>query len=459
MKNDLFPWPAALMAGVLFTFWSPLPTGALTFEEILAGIDGVLSVQSAGLERIAAEQRLDISEYPGDPSFTLTPETSLVTEETDAFPTRTELSATASVDIPLGLSRDRQLAAQTTAAALVRARETEAYARAAAYGDLLSAYRAAWLAQRELEVLEKEYDAAAEAARTAQDRFQRGTASLREVNTADDDLVAAQIALREGMLERRLRSLELLYAAGLERSMDEHLEPPPDSLPDLPRPPVLTAWAVENDPQMRTLTDSVAAFRRDINALDGVAGSPVVRAGFSGWDQSASVAFNTASPSVTLAYGAPLYTSGTLSESRGSSSDVDTWELSFSIALPLQTTGSSTRGGALLDTSVEQTLIDAREREGELALEIRSRYQQYELSRETIQDARRSIDLARDVLETVTQRYESDRTTREDLLLAEAHYHRSLYRLDAALAAREEAKIATASAASYLHILTGMTDR
>ncbi len=459
MKIEQFSWPVALAAAVLLHVWLPLPAQALTFEEVLAGIDGVLSVQSAGLDRQAAEQRLDISEYPGDPSVTLTPATSFVTEENGGFPTETSVSAAASVDIPLGPSRDRRVAAQNAADGLTRAREDEEYAYAAAYEELLSAYRAAWLAQRELEVLETEYDAAAEAARTAQERFQRGTASLREVNTADDDLVAAQIALREGMLARRLRSLELIYAAGLERNMNEHLEPPPDNLQDIPRPPVLTAWAVENDPQMKALTESIAASRRDISTLDGPVGSPVVRAGFSGWDQNASVAFNTASPSLTLSYGTPLFTSGELAESRGSSSDVDTWELSFSIALPLQTTGSSSRSQSLLETGMAQFLIQAQERERELALEIRSRYQQYELSQETILDAQRSIEVARDVLETVSQRYESDRATREDLLLAEAHYQRSLYRLDAALAAREEAKTATASAASYLHILTGITDR
>jgi outer membrane protein TolC len=434
---------------------TPSTLGALSFEEIIAEIDTAPTVRSARIERLTAEQRLERTGYRGDPALTLIPETDFVTERDGTFSDETTLRAAVSLEIPIGLSDERKADRSASADDLLRAVTAETAARATAYGELYTRYLTAWLAQQELVALEREHAAAVETARTVEERFQRGSASLREVQVAEDDRTAAQIALREGSLARRLRFLELVYAAGLDRNRDEPLDPPPMSIPEIPRPPELTAWAIRNDRQMRAYEDAIAAARRDTAVLSGPVGAPLFRAGFSGWDQTASAAFSTGTPSVSLSYGAPLATTGSLPDTRGSSSDVETWELSFSVALPLRTTRESQIDRSVLSSSIEGTELLLEERERQLALDIRSRYQQYELSEETIQDARRAVEIADGILATVTDRRTDDRATAEDLLIAEAQYQRSLYRLDAALANREAAKIAVATAASYLDELIG----
>jgi len=431
-------------------FGSPFTLDALSFEQIVSGIDAVPTVRSAEIERLTAEQRLDRAGYRGDPELTLIPETDFVTEEDGSFSDETPLRAGVSLEIPIGLSDERRADRDSTADDLARTITAETSARAAAYGELYTRYLTAWLAQQELAALEREYTAAVETARTTQERFQRGTASLREVQVAEDDRTAAQIALREGSLARRLRFLELVYAAGLDQNRDEPLDPPPMTVPEIPRPPELTIWAIRHDPQMRAYNDAIAAARRDSSASPGPVGAPLFRAGFSGWDQTASAAFSTGTPSVSLSYGAPLVTTGSVTDARGSSTDTETWELSFSLALPLRTTRESQIDRSILTSTIEGTVLLMEERERQLALDIRSRYQQYELSEETIRDARRAVEIAEGILTTVSDRRADDRATTEDLLIAEAQYQRSLYRLDAALANREAAKIAVATSASYL---------
>ncbi len=437
----------------------PAEIAALSFDEVTAHMNAAPAVKAAQWNRYEAEDRLLLSMFPGDPELTLTPATSFETAEGNAFTDVTTIGATAALSIPIALSQDRRVAVDAASMALSRARTTEIHARAEVYATLLNAYRRAWLAQRELEVLQRELEALSEVARVTNERYRRGAASLQEVNDAEDDLVRARTALREGTLARRLRSLELLYAAGLERSRTDDLQPLTVVLPDIPRPPELTEWAVEHDPRIVALNDDATLFSLEETALDGPVGMPTFRAGFSGWDQSASLTVMTENPALSLSYTLPVASYGEIPESRSGASNEETWELSFSLALPLQTTKDRRINSEILTTNRAQAVVAREEIERELALAIRSQYQKLELSRETIADAQRSVEATLEILNTVTGRLAEDRATTADLLLAEAQYHRALYRLDAALAEREEAKILTAAAATYLHVLLGTLDQ
>jgi outer membrane protein len=447
---------------LMLALLAPIPSiapvseaAALSFEEVVAGLDDTPAVAEARLARQAAEQRLEILSFAGDIDLGIVPSTTFATEEDSSFPDRTSVGIGVSADIPLGLSSGERLARDEALDALDRARAVEESARADAWIDLLTRYRAAWLAEQELLVLQAEEEAAREHARTVTDRFDRGAASLNEVNAAEDDLLEAQLARREGTLATRLRRLELLYAAGLERNRTDLLEEVAFTLPEIPRPPELTQWAAATDPRILALRDEVAATTREEQALPGVIGSPTLRGGFSGWDQNAGVAFNTAAPSLALDYSTTLATSGSLPESRSSSSTEDTWELSFSLSLPLRTTRGDSLSSELFATTAARAAVGIAAVEDELAVAIRGRYQQYELADEAIADAERSVEFATRLLETIRERHATDRATTADVLLAEAQYQRALYRLAAAHADREDAKAATAAAAGYLDHLTG----
>ncbi|MEX2442201.1 MAG: TolC family protein [Alkalispirochaeta sp.] len=432
-----------------------VPVQALTFDEIVSQLEATVAVQEGRVAREVAGDRLALAEFRGDPRLTLTPSATLSGTEEDWAPEETELRGSLVAEIPLALSRTAQNAVAAAADTLTRARAAEDYNYAAAYADLLSAYHAAWLAQRDAEVLGTELVAMQEAARVAYDRFDRGTATLREVQAAEEDLVDAEIAYREGSLAQRLRSIELLSMAGMPRTPPSPLEPAQITLAEIPRPPELTLWAVTHDPRLQGLSDTIAALRRETDALDGVVGAPTVRTGFSGNDQSVSAAFNTDQRELSLSYGFHVATIGSLESTRSSSSDSANWEVSFSVALPLQTTGSSGRESRLAADEQAQAAVEITAIERDLAVAIRSAYQQYELSPDRIDDARRSLEVAEQLRDTVIARHADERATEADLLAAEAQFQRARYRLDAAEIAREDAKIRTARAASYLNQLIG----
>jgi outer membrane protein len=442
------------LAAPIAPFLPLMSAEALTFDEVVAAIEETPAVTEARLARQAAEQRFELLSFVGDIGITISPTTELTTAEESSFADRTSYGIGVSADIPLGLSPAAKVARDAAQDALERAMSAERSARAAGWTDLLTRYRAAWLAEQELLVLEAEEEEAGERARTVAERFDRGAASLNDVNSAEDDLVDAQLARREGSLAARLRRLELLYAAGLARNRTDLLEEITVTLPDIPRPPELTQWAVANDPRIVALRDDVTATGREREAIPGPVGFPTLRAGFSGWDQNAGVAFSTATPSLALDYATTLATVGNL-PTRSSSSDEDTWKISFSVSLPLRTTRGDSISSEILATEAAQSAAGIAAVEDELALAIRGRFQQYELADEAIIDAERSVAFAAELRDTVRERYAADRATEADLLLAEAQYQRALYRVAAARAARENAKIATAAAAGYLDQLTG----
>ena len=134
----------------------------------------------------AETSALAVATYPGDPSFGLVPSASVTTAQGESFGGEKKLTGSVTADVPLGLSEDRRVIAAAAADSLLRAEESENRVRGETYAALLTLYREAWLAQEELRVLE-----------------------------AEDELIDAEVAFREGTLARRITWLRLVYAAGL----------------------------------------------------------------------------------------------------------------------------------------------------------------------------------------------------------------------------------------------------
>lgn len=444
-----------LLSALLLIGAKPQASFALSFEELFAVLDQAPQVIAARLEQLEARQRLAALQYPGDPSAALIPAATATTAEGDSFGTEKRVTATVTAEIPIGLSETRRVSVAEAEDALLRAEEAVAQSRAEAYLGVFMLYKEAWLAGREQGVIEAEVEAARERARTAQERFDRGGASLEELNSAEESLLEAEAARREGTLGRRITWMRLAYAVGLEPKEAAELEPLESSRSELPAVEELISWALRHDGALLAAEDQMAAYRRESAAALGLFRPPTLRTGFSGWEQTASVSLNTENPTLALSYGFPVVTEGEIPESRTGSRDPDTWELSFSVVLPFQAPGGSRLEGELRETLVEQAMLSKTEAERELSIEIRSRYNQYTVAGEFVDAARRSVESTGRTLKTVRDRREEGRATAADLLLAEAQYRRALYRLDAAVAEVETAKLQTAAAASYLNELIG----
>ena len=437
--------------GMLVLFQAT-PSWSLSFDDITTKLDSFLSVREARLELQAAEQQFGIASLLGNPELTLLPSITNISEEGESFGQQTDLAASISGEIPVGFSPERGAAAATAKDTLLRARENLVNIRGEVYFSLFRLYQGAWLAQRETEVLQAELVAAREQERVVRLLFERGETSVSALNTAEDDLSSAETSFTAGTLKKRISWLELAYAADLNPNREEPLKEPEPQFPDLPRPPELTLWAHAHSPVLRYYQDQISAFEREIKALRGSVIPPTLRTSFSGWDQSASASFNLDNPAVGLSYSFPIATLGTDVESTasGSGKDDDTWQVGISVSVPIQGRETGRREADLLRSRIAQTEVQLALIKDTTALQIRSHYQQYVLSADTVEQSRRSIELARMTLETVLSRRQTQRATLAEELLARSQLERALFRYDQAVANRQEAKLLAAQAASWL---------
>jgi len=435
----------------LLLFFPALTGWALSLSDVTGQVDRLPEVHTALLELEAAEQRYAISAFPGDPSLSLSPSISVKSEDGGEFAEQTQLSGSLGAALPLGLSSSRRLELQSSEAALSREQVNLEQARAEGYVKLFNFYQQAWLAQREVGVLQAEEDAARENLRVVRQRFDRGDASLSAMNTAEDELGSAENALISGTLSRRISWLELAYGVGINPANEAVLEPIEVNFPELPSPQELTAWALEHNPEAREIKDQIGADLRELEAIRGWSLAPTLGLSFSGWDQSVSISYTPESPKLSMNYSFPLATIGTDFEelNRGSSS-VDTWEMGLTVSIPLQSGQSGRLEGELLETRIEQSRSRLEQLSTSLALQIRSRYQHYLLSSDAVEQARRSIELSRETLDTILSRREDQRATLADELMARAQLERAEFRYDSAVADRVEAKLFTLQTADRL---------
>ena len=428
---------------------------ALSFEDIVAGIDSSAAMQAAVLEVSEAEYRYAQAGHPGDATVTLTPSMDSISAEGGSWGEQIDLVASITASIPVGLSKERKLSFEESRVEMERARESLDQSRTEIGAGMYQLYQAAWLAQLELSVLNAELESAQESVRVARELFNRGETTIFALNSAEDDLATAETAVIEGNLAKRITWLELAYAADIDVTADQELlEPISMVLKEIPAPPELTAWADSHAPVLVQLEDEMEAVLRDMNEREGILSQPSVRATFSGFDHSASASFNFANPGVSLSYSVPITTIGDEIASSGSGNG-DTWQVGISLSIPFQSGTGESIEESLLQQRIRQLETQMNLAHDTVALRIRTGYQQYLMAAESITQATQAVETAQDALDTVLGRRENQRATLVEELEARAQLERAIYRLHTAEADREKAKILTAQAASWLTELFG----
>ncbi|HDQ13549.1 MAG TPA: TolC family protein [Sediminispirochaeta sp.] len=436
----------------LFVFVSA--ASSLSLEEALARIEENHRLQKVLIEQEAAENRLSLVSFPGDPRLSFSPNLTSKSRVEGEFSEQTIIGGSLSLDLPIGLSEEQQISRSSAEATFERALMNSEQTRWTTYLEVFSLYQQAWLAELELAVLQLELDAAEERLRITQELFSTGDASLTQMNDAEEDLSLSESALIDGRLKKRLAWLELAYSIGLSPVEEEPLSPVDLVLPEVPRPPELVDMALRKSPDFRLFFDRIAELEAEIAAVTGVFAAPSLRISFSGWDQSATLTYSFEKPGFGLSYNFPIVSMGTdFAELNRGSNSIDTWDLGISVSLPLQS-GVSGR----LEKEILASEIAILEKEMQLYidglnLEIRSRYQQYALSSEAVEQSTRSIELARKTLDTVQQRREEQRATRADEIAARAQLERAVFRYQSALAQQRVAKLQAAHSAYSLDTL------
>ncbi|WP_394701458.1 TolC family protein [Marispirochaeta aestuarii] len=425
---------------------------ALSFKDLLPSIEESHGVKEARFVLETAADQFTLSIFPGDARMSLSPGLDLTSLKDGDFAEQREITAAVNTSIPLGLNPSGRAAAETAREAVSLAELELETARYNAYVDLFAAYSAAWLAQRELEVLKSELEAAGEELRIVQNLFNSGSASLNDLNDAEDELRLAEADLLAGTLAQRLSWLELAFFAGLNQAREEKLDLPPAEFFELPKPPDLTAWALERSPAIRSQRNQINALRRELDARRGVVSPPTLRADFSGWEQNASLSYNMDNPELGLSYSFPLESYGPDLSSSNSNAG-NTWELSFSVNIPFNTGVDTKKEQELGQSRIAQIEARLALMEDTLALQIRSLYQQYLLAEDAISQAQRALDFAEMTLQTVLDRRDSGRATAAEELSARAYFQRALFRQEQAVSARNIQILKTAQAAFWLQEL------
>lgn len=463
------------------TIGSQTPT--IRFDDLVqrTGATYLVSAATVAYDRAAATATR--AAYPGAPTLSLAPEVAFRSPNDGAFAEEIAIGAALSLSLPFGLSSSADLNAQTAARAAATAATDRDASYAAAFADAMLRYDAAWLAQEEARVRALERDAAAEQLRAIRDRFQQGEVSLTELSEYEDALTEAETARIEAVLAQRIAWLELAYAVGLDSDQiapegsnqpddvnaDDHapalsrvreadatplLEPLTVSgLQTVPRPPDLTEWAWRNHPSIRALNDRIEANRAADAALSGFLLPPTFRVGVQGWDQSATLAVNTGTSVVDLAYRPPSLTAGTISSTTSggnTSADEDTWELTVGVTVPVQGAGGRTREEAVLTSDQDQLIIERDMLRERIALEIRSGFQQLIVAGERRSATEATIEVARQLLDTVLARRPEQRATLADELTARAQLARAELRSAEAQIAERRATLELAAAGAWL---------
>jgi len=272
------------------------------------------------------------------------------------------------------------------------------------------------------------------------------------LNDAEDELRLAEADLLAGTLAQRLSWLELAFFAGLNLAREEVLDAPAAEFSELPKPPDLTAWALERSPSIRSQLNRIDALTRELDARRGIVSPPTLRADFSGWEQNASLSYNMDNPELGLSYSFPLESYGPDLSSSNSNAG-NTWELRFSVNIPFNTGVNAEKEWELGQVMIAQIEAQLDLMEDTLALQIRSVYQQYLLAEDAISQVKRALNFAEMTLQTVLDRRDSGRATAAEELSARAYAERAFLRHEQAVSNRNIQLLKTAQAAFWLEKL------
>lgn len=421
-------------------FWYPITTflllvslirlPALSFEEILSSRDTLPDLEAARLDYLLAEKEAEAAAFTGSPLISLTPQITMKNPETGSFNPGGAAGTTLSASIPLGLSREEKVRAFAGEEELLLARGAYQRFEGETILGLLQSFIKAWLAQEEEGLLALELKAAEEEARVQRELFERGQSSLKELNEAEDLWGEAQRALIEGTLNRRISWLELAFQVGLDFQTTPELEPLVLATPTMPRPSELSSWAQEHSPELQELNSRIARLAYE-ETLEKSFSLSAVRLSFSGWDQSASISYSPENPALGLNYTSPSVTFGE-DFSSSSSSAAPVWQLGLSVTLAWEGPGRRKIDSKLRSLELNRIQDQLRLQQEQLFLIIRSRNQQYQLSKTGVEQALALLEQVDGAYQLVMEQRASQRATLAEELAAETQLRRARFRYETA---------------------------
>jgi outer membrane protein TolC len=425
---------------------------ALPLKDVLNRIDQTSGVRSAELAVDEARTNLNRLGFAGDFSLAIAPQAKATTEFVAAFPEQTDIGATITAKIPVGLSDSAQLQLRQAAENLRTAEQKLVQARDNAYVEVYGLFVQAWLVQREQEVLQAELEGARTYAAALESQFQAGKVSLVELTTANDDLRRKETASTQGELSRRLTWLKLADQVQLPFTPDTpnlDLDPASKVLRDLPLPPELINRAVVGNPDLNAIRSGMDGIEAQIAILGRPDLTTTLQVFGGAADHSVSLAYLIQQPQLSAAYSFPLYSSGSIPGNNAANLS-DTWNIGVGFSLSF----GGAKGNSLESATLQvQRAQDAQKLDllrRSLELEIRSRYQEWLAATQETRQARDGLSRAEKNSAIVTSRRTLGLASDYEVPQATALLKRAEFSLLAAESAERIKLLSAANIAGYL---------
>lgn len=449
-----------IVGSALLLIVTPTVT-SLSLKDVLARLEETYAVRSARLSVDRAEKELEKLRFSGDPTVSLDPQVKATTRVGESFAEEVALSGTASAKFPLGLSEIEKERARAAADALTEARDRLVQARVEAFLEAYGLYQAAWLVREEQGVLTAELDAAQAYTAALRERFQIGDVSLTDLSEAEEDLQRREEAVLEGGLRLRLSWLEMAYTFGFDLTPETPgLNPEPlfPETAELPKPPVLAAWAFEHDIELKALKIGIAQIDYTLARL-GKTDLSVSLKGFGGIsDHGASLTYTFQEPQLSASYSFPIYSFGEVPTS-GSGSSEDTWNLGLSVGLSYTNGRADALEGESLALARELEMAKIEARQQSLELGIRSRYQQWLKAVQSLEQARRNLERVEQNRKILDSKRSLGLVNDYDILAAAALSARARWTVRAAEIEEKIQQMRAAESAAYLTEIVEVMDR
>lgn len=426
---------------VLLAALTNAPVFGLSFDEVLRTIEDNYEMQSARLEVqiLEAEARAAVS--PEDLRFDLDPSLKITSETDGEFAGETSLSGSTSIFIPLGLSRMEQDNLNTIRNSITAARLKASETYTSTYILLFSLYQDLWLLQQEAAVLEAEVKSSELYMELMQERFNAGSLPLSSLSLVEETMIERQEALIRNGLAQRLAWFELSLNTGLDGDMPE-LEALDFEIEEIPRPPELETWIVENHPLIEQSRIGVEQIRLNLARLLRPDYEFSIRPFLNYQEHSFSFNYNLVDPEITAGYDFPINTWGEIPT--GSGSSTETWNTGISFNFSLGTNRNDRLGAVALNISLEKEEARLDYIIQSTLLKVRSSYQQLLRSRELLENAERNLERSVNNRKVVEAKRDLDQAPRHEVLEAEANEARARWKI---LEARIDSNIA------YLNLL------
>jgi len=432
-----------ILLSVVIAFES---TFALTFNDLALTLDNTFEVQNAELQKINAQNTIDLYKNPEDISFSLNPGVNLLTETGGTFPGETNFTGTLSVKIPVGLSAEEKEKLDFARDALIYSSESLDSTKRKTFANFYSLYQEAWLLQEEKSVLHAELDAAESKAANLQSQYAEGTLALTALTIAQEELRIKQEEYSQELTKQKISWYELSFTTNtlIKDELLERFELP---MGKLPTPPELSVTAFENDPDLEAQKRKIEQIQKTVSRLKNQNFSMSVKPYLGIEDHSVSLEYSNDNPVLYAAYSFPVYTIGELPVQGNTSNS--TWNTGITFSLAYKTANTDKWNSSILLTNLQQENARLDYMQNLLNLKIRSEYQQYLKSLDLLEQSKRDLDRSSEnkkIIETKTALGQTSEYERKE---SDANILRSAWRVESARIEIEKAYLNIALASSW----------